>query len=70
MLYTIGRGFIEMLRTDEATYVLGFASTSWTSVIVFAGAAFAFWRFGVRAGSASAVVGPPTGSQKPAVTAR
>jgi prolipoprotein diacylglyceryl transferase len=49
MLYTIGRGFIEMLRTDEANYVLGLRLNVWTSAIVFAGAAFAFWRFGKRA---------------------
>ena len=49
MLYTLGRGFIEMLRTDEANYVLGLRLNVWTSLIVFAGAAFAFWRFGRRA---------------------
>jgi prolipoprotein diacylglyceryl transferase len=48
MLYTIGRGFIEMLRTDEANYVLGLRLNVWTSVVVFIGAAFAFWRLGVR----------------------
>jgi len=47
MLYTIGRGFIEMLRTDEANYVLGLRLNVWTSVVVFIGAAFAFWRLGV-----------------------
>jgi len=49
MLYTIGRGLIEMLRTDPANYVLGLRLNVWTSLIVFAGSAFAFWRFGVRA---------------------
>jgi len=48
MLYTIGRGLIEMLRTDQANYVLGLRLNVWTSVIVFAGSAFAFWRFGAR----------------------
>ncbi len=48
MLYTLGRGFIEMLRTDPANYVLGLRLNVWTSVIVFACAAFAFWRFGGR----------------------
>jgi prolipoprotein diacylglyceryl transferase len=48
MLYTIGRGFIEMLRTDEANYVLGLRLNVWTSVVVFTGAAVAFWRLGVR----------------------
>jgi prolipoprotein diacylglyceryl transferase len=49
MLYTIGRGLIEMLRTDQANYVLGLRLNVWTSVIVFAGSALAFWRFGVNA---------------------
>jgi prolipoprotein diacylglyceryl transferase len=49
MLYTLGRGGIEMLRIDEANYVLGLRLNVWTSLIVFAGAAFAFWRFGQRA---------------------
>jgi prolipoprotein diacylglyceryltransferase len=49
MLYTIGRGLIEMLRTDQANYVLGLRLNVWTSVIVFAASAYAFWRFGVRA---------------------
>jgi len=49
MLYTIGRGLIEMLRTDEANYVLGLRLNVWTSLIVFAGSAFAFWRLGLRA---------------------
>jgi prolipoprotein diacylglyceryl transferase len=49
MLYTIGRGLIELLRTDHANYVLGLRLNVWTSVIVFAGSTFAFWRFGLRA---------------------
>jgi len=48
MLYTVGRGFIEMLRTDEANYVLGLRLNVWTSLIVFTGAALAFWRLGAR----------------------
>jgi len=48
MLYTVGRGVIEMMRTDTANHVLGLRLNVWTSVIVFAGAAFAYWRFGVR----------------------
>ena len=50
MLYTLGRGFIEMLRTDQANYVLGLRLNVWTSMIVFAGSAFAYWRFGVSGG--------------------
>jgi prolipoprotein diacylglyceryl transferase len=48
ILYTLGRGLIEMLRTDQANYVLGLRLNVWTSVIVFAGSAFAFWRLGHR----------------------
>jgi prolipoprotein diacylglyceryl transferase len=48
MLYTAGRGVIEMLRTDEANYVLGLRLNVWTSMVVFAGSAFAFWRLGAR----------------------
>jgi prolipoprotein diacylglyceryl transferase len=49
MLYTFGRCLIEMLRTDQANYVLGLRLNVWTSVVVFALSAFAFWRFGVMA---------------------
>jgi prolipoprotein diacylglyceryl transferase len=48
MLYTLGRGLIEMLRTDQANYVLGLRLNVWTSVVVFAGSAFAFWYLGRR----------------------
>ncbi|MHB8274478.1 MAG: prolipoprotein diacylglyceryl transferase family protein, partial [Dermatophilaceae bacterium] len=48
ILYTFGRGFIEMLRTDAANHILGLRLNVWTSVIVFAGAAFVFWRLGTR----------------------
>jgi prolipoprotein diacylglyceryl transferase len=48
ILYTTGRGVIEMLRSDEANYVLGLRLNVWTSLIVFAGSAFAFWRLGLR----------------------
>jgi prolipoprotein diacylglyceryl transferase len=48
MLYTIGRGAIEMLRIDDANHVLGLRLNVWTSLVVFAGSAFAFWLFGVN----------------------
>jgi phosphatidylglycerol---prolipoprotein diacylglyceryl transferase len=48
MLYTFGRGFIEMLRTDAANHILGLRLNVWTSVIVFAGSAYAFWRLAAR----------------------
>ncbi|HEY5248342.1 MAG TPA: prolipoprotein diacylglyceryl transferase family protein [Dermatophilaceae bacterium] len=62
MLYTIGRCLIEMLRTDPANYVLGLRLNVWTSVIVFAGSAFAFWRLGMRSDAPGAGVG---GLQEP-----
>jgi prolipoprotein diacylglyceryl transferase len=61
MLYTIGRGLIEMLRTDQANYVLGLRLNVWTSLIVFAGSAFAFWQFGVRAQQADHGGNEPAG---------
>jgi prolipoprotein diacylglyceryl transferase len=50
MLYTVGRGLIEMLRTDEANYVLGLRLNVWTSLVVFAGSAVGFWLLGRRDG--------------------
>lgn len=60
MLYTVGRGFIEMMRTDEANYVLGLRLNVWTSVVVFTGAAFALWRLGLRSAGE-----PEPGEAKP-----
>ncbi len=65
MLYTAGRGVIEMLRSDEANYVLGLRLNVWTSVVVFAGSAFAFWRLGVRASGKSSAGGASTGEPQP-----
>ena len=52
MLYTLGRGVIEMMRTDAANHILGLRLNVWTSVLVFAGSAFAFWRLGARGSGA------------------
>ena len=49
MLYTIGRIVIEMMRSDPANHILGVRLNVWTSAVVFAGSAFAYWRLGVRA---------------------
>jgi prolipoprotein diacylglyceryl transferase len=47
MLYTLGRGWIEAMRTDTATIVAGMRLNVWTSIIVFlAAAAFFFLRKG------------------------
>jgi len=61
MLYTLGRGVIEMLRSDQANYVLGLRLNVWTSVVVFAGSALAFWRLGVRSPGESSADEPLTG---------
>lgn len=42
MGYTAGRVWIEALRTDPATHILGVRLNVWTSVLVFAAAALAF----------------------------
>jgi prolipoprotein diacylglyceryl transferase len=36
-VYSLGRGWIEVLRIDEANHILGLRLNVWTSVIVFAG---------------------------------
>jgi prolipoprotein diacylglyceryl transferase len=38
MAYTVGRGVIETIRTDEANHIFGVRLNVWTSVIVFLGA--------------------------------
>jgi prolipoprotein diacylglyceryl transferase len=62
VLYTIGRGLIELLRTDHANHILGLRLNVWTSVIVFAGSALVFWRFGLRARRAEGEVDGPVGT--------
>jgi prolipoprotein diacylglyceryl transferase len=37
MAYTAGRGWIEMLRIDEANHILGLRLNVWTSILVFLG---------------------------------
>jgi prolipoprotein diacylglyceryl transferase len=61
MLYTAGRGVIEMVRIDDANHVLGLRLNVWTSVIVFTGAAFAFWRLGLRRKAAGEEISGETG---------
>ncbi|WP_026423634.1 prolipoprotein diacylglyceryl transferase [Actinokineospora inagensis] len=46
--YTIGRGAIELMRTDPATMVLGLRINVWTSILVFAGAVVYFVLAGRR----------------------
>ena len=66
MLYTLGRGVIEMLRTDTANHVLGLRLNVWTSVVVFAGATFAFWRFGLPSQGADEEIDEVSGTPGPA----
>ncbi|MDO5700347.1 MAG: prolipoprotein diacylglyceryl transferase [Bowdeniella nasicola] len=49
MAYTTGRVWIEMLRIDTAEHILGLRLNVWTSLIVFAIAAFFFIRLRARA---------------------
>jgi prolipoprotein diacylglyceryl transferase len=39
MIYTAGRGWIEMLRVDTAHEIFGLRLNVWTSIVLFAGAA-------------------------------
>ena len=41
--YTFGRFFIELMRTDEATMILGQRVNSWVSALVFLVAVVAFF---------------------------
>ncbi len=36
-VYSLGRGWIETLRIDDATHILGLRLNVWTSIVVFAG---------------------------------
>jgi len=67
MLYTVGRGVIEMMRTDTANHVLGLRLNVWTSVVVFAGSTFAFWRLGVRSRTSDEEIDKVDGTSGPAV---
>jgi prolipoprotein diacylglyceryl transferase len=44
MLYTVGRAWIEYLRVDQATHILGPRLNDWTCLIVFLGALAYFVR--------------------------
>ena len=52
MIYTVGRGWIEYLRVDQATHILGLRLNDWTALIVFL-AALAYFVRGHPAGAAS-----------------
>jgi prolipoprotein diacylglyceryl transferase len=44
MAYTLGRAWIEAIRTDEASHFLGLRLNIWTSIVVFIGALVYFLR--------------------------
>jgi prolipoprotein diacylglyceryl transferase len=44
MAYTVGRFWIEAMRSDDATHILGMRLNNWTSIIVFLGALAYFLR--------------------------
>ena len=46
MGYTLGRGWIEALRTDHANHILGLRLNDWTSLFVFLGGLVWFLRHG------------------------
>ncbi|MGW5746929.1 prolipoprotein diacylglyceryl transferase [Amycolatopsis sp. NPDC003861] len=46
--YTVGRGWIEMMRTDTANHILGLRVNVWTSILLFAGAVAYFVVAGKR----------------------
>ena len=54
MLYTVGRGWIESLRIDDAHRFLGLRLNDWTSLVVFAAAAAYFVLAGRRTDSTEA----------------
>jgi len=45
MAYTVGRFWIESLRTDPANHLIGMRVNSWVSILVFLGALAYFLRF-------------------------
>ena len=46
--YTLGRGWIEMMRTDTANHILGLRVNVWTSILLFIGAVVYFVLAGKR----------------------
>jgi len=46
--YTLGRGWIEMMRTDTANHILGLRVNVWTSILLFVGAVVYFVLAGKR----------------------
>ncbi|MBQ1020491.1 prolipoprotein diacylglyceryl transferase [Micromonospora sp. D93] len=66
MGYTVGRFWIELMRTDEANQILGVRLNVWTAALVFLGALIYFVRvrgprdYLIPLGAAAATTPPPT----------
>ena len=66
MGYTVGRFWIELMRTDEANQILGVRLNVWTAVLVFLGALIYFVRvrgpqdYLIPLGAAATTTPPPT----------
>ncbi|GGP89571.1 prolipoprotein diacylglyceryl transferase [Actinomadura coerulea] len=65
--YTVGRGWIEALRIDDAHHVLGLRLNDWTSIVVFVGAVAYLYLARGRTGPEN--VGAPADAPSAAVPA-
>ena len=74
MLYALGRFGVELLRTDEATHVLGMRLNNWTAILVFIGALVYFLRVRgpqewLEVVDGKIIVVPPPGTAAPGAAA-
>lgn len=62
MMYAVGRGLIELIRTDTANHILGLRLNVWTAVLVFLGGAIGWVLAGRRARRRAPEVLVPVGA--------